>query len=346
MIKFHIIRDYRNFLYSSVKPPDSGVDLNALQHHLETAGVNCQIWNFRNIDLTQDWAGALVIYQSSEDRGLFYKDYIEDVILALKKRGAILIPDFFAFRCHHNKSFQELIREIYLPDSKIKSRVFGCLEDLEREIETIEYPCVIKTAAGAKSTGVQLAKTKSELRRVARRMSATIDPVELLKDLLKRLIRKDYVPVSQHKRKFLVQTFLPGLSGDYKVLVYGNKAFAIERNVAPKDFRASGSGLLIVDQPISDVIIRYAFDLARKFEVPFGAFDIAMHDGKPELIEFQFVTFGTTTLFISNRYYEHNGSEIHELQGNLELEHVLAEALIAYAEKLPKKANTQLMATL
>ena len=125
MPEFHIIRDYRNFLYSSARPPDSSVKIDRLVGFLKAAGVTCHVWDCRNVDLSRDWSGAYVVYQSSEDRGLFYKDYIEDLILALEMRGAILVPDFFAFRSHHNKVFQEQIRQIYQPDSKIASRFYA-----------------------------------------------------------------------------------------------------------------------------------------------------------------------------------------------------------------------------
>lgn len=297
------------------------------------------MWDCRNVDLARDWSGAYIVYQSSEDRGLFYKDYIEDLILALELRGAILVPDFVAFRSHHNKAFQEQIRQRYLPESKISSRVFGCFEDLEKEIGGMFYPCVLKSASGAKSTGVRLCKSEAELRRYARKMSSTLDIVELLKDLIKRVVRPGYTPVSQRKGKFLIQTFLPGLSDDYKVLVYGDKAVAIGRNVPPGDFRASGSGLLVIDEPVPKQIIDYAFDLNQRFGVPYGAYDIAMYEGRPELIEFQFVSFGTTTLFVSNRYFQKSATGIAEIAGTLDLEQVIADALIGYVAALSDRTG-------
>ena len=250
MTKFHIILDYRDFLYSSVNPPDSGINITKLSEYLTQLGADVRVWNYSNIDISEDWSNQLIVYQSTEDRGLFYKDYIEDVILALEKRGAILIPDFFAFRAHHNKAYQELIRSHYLPESKIKSFIFGCFEDLKKESLNINYPCVLKSAAGAKSTGVHLCQNQKELFKKAKQVSITWDWIEAIKDYIKRQIRHHHVPVSQHKNKFIVQSFLPDLKGDYKVLVYGNKAFALERKVADGDFRASGSGILIIDQKI------------------------------------------------------------------------------------------------
>jgi len=344
-LKFHIIRDYRNFFYSSTKPPDSSVKLDLLAAHLEAAGATCQVWDFRNIDLSADWDGELVVYQSCEDRGLLYKDYSEDVILALEMRGAVLIPDFWAFRCHHNKAIQELVRDLYLPDSRIKSRVFGCFEDLEKEISSVVYPCVLKSAAGAKSTGVSLCKNERDLRKKARRISASIDPVEWLKDRVKRVVRPEYVPVSQHKRKFLIQTFLPGLGGDFRVTVIGERAFAMQRFVRPNDFRASGSGRRTLDDPVPEVLLDYAFDLRRRFDVPYCSLDIVMYDGKPDLIEFQFMTFGTSTVNQSNRHFVETADGIREIKESVELEKALADAMVFYVKQkgttvgLPRAAN-------
>lgn len=344
-LKFHIIRDYRDFFYSSNKPPDSSVKLDLLAGHLEAAGASCQIWDFRNINLSMNWEGELVVYQSCEDRGLLYKDYSEDVILALQMRGAVLIPDFWAFRCHHNKALQELIRELYVPESRISSRVFGCFEDFEKEIGATSYPCVLKKAAGAKSTGVSLCKNEHELRRMARRISASIDPVEWLKDRIKRVVRPGYTPVSQHKRKFLIQSFLPGLDGDYRVTVFGERAFAMQRFAPPNDFRASGSNRRTLSDPVPEVLLEYAFELRRRFDVPYCSLDIVLFDGKPDLIEFQFMTFGTSTVNKSERHFVETSNGIREVPESVELEMALADALVFYAKQkegqgtLPKAAN-------
>jgi len=65
--------------------------------------------------------------------------------------------------------------------------------------------------------------------------------------LSERLSRKripGYVKRSLHRRKFVVQNFIGGLTHDYKVLAYGKKYYVVRRDNRPGDFRASGSGLL------------------------------------------------------------------------------------------------------
>lgn len=333
MTDLTIFKDFRGFVYSSATGSDVGVDLDSLIVNLTAYGFKCRQLFFNEFDITQDWVGKYVIYQSSEDRDLLYKDYIEDVLLALEQAGALLIPHFLAFRCHHNKALQELIRLKYLPASRMPSKVYGSLEDLLRDSSGIVYPCVLKSSSGAKSLGVELCSSEKELINRARKISRTFSLTEWIKDYIKSVIRPYHVRVSQHKRKFIVQKFVHNLPGDYKILIYGNKSVALERGVRRGDFRASGSGKLTVNEPIPLEVIAYCFELARKFNVPFASFDVAVVDGEPELIEFQFITFGTTTLFLSERYYLMRNGEVIEKSGKLDLEETIASAIASFVDR-------------
>lgn len=325
-----IITDYRGFLYSSVKNVDVGIDLKVFVEKLNLLSVEAEVIYYRDVNINDNWKDKVIVYQSSEDRGLYYKDYIEDVLLVLEAAGAKILPNFHAFRAHHNKAFQELYRPIILPESFISSKVYGCIEDLVEQVNSIEFPCVLKASQGAKSKTVSLCKNRNELIAKSKKLSACFNFTEWSKDLIKSFIRPYHVRVSQHKVKFIVQKFIPGLTGDFKVLIYGNKCVAIERGVKEGDFRASGSGLMKIDQEIPMQVISYAFELAKRFDVPYGSFDVALNNGEPELIEYQFVTFGTSTLFLSNRYYELKNAQITEIQGKLDLEQTIAEALVFY----------------
>jgi glutathione synthase/RimK-type ligase-like ATP-grasp enzyme len=333
MTELTIFKDFRGFVYSSATGSDVGVDLDSLIVNLSGYGFKCRQLFFNEFDITQDWEGKYVIYQSSEDRDLLYKDYIEDVLLALEQAGAVLIPHFLAFRCHHNKALQELIRLKYMPASRMASKVYGSLEDLLRDSSDINYPCVLKSSSGAKSLGVELCSSEKELKNRAKKISRTFSLIEWVKDYIKSVIRPYHVRVSQHKRKFIVQKFVSNLPGDFKVLIYGDRCVALERGLNPGDFRASGSGNLTVNEPIPAKVIAFCFQLARKFDVPFASFDVAMVDGEPELIEFQFITFGTTTLFLSERYYLMRNGEIVEKKGKLDLEETIASAIAGFISK-------------
>ena len=195
MKQITIITDYRGFLYSSVKNVDVGIDLSAFVTQLKQLGIEATALYFRDVDLSHNWKDKVVVYQSSEDRGLFYKDYIEDVLITLGEAGAIILPHFNAFRAHHNKAFQELYRPIILPESFISSKVYGCFEDLFEHIDSIEFPCVLKASQGAKSKTVSLCHDRNELIKKSKKLSKCFDVTEWTKDFIKSLIRPYHVRV-------------------------------------------------------------------------------------------------------------------------------------------------------
>ena len=115
MIKREIllITDYRNQFYESVRSHGASMDLARMEKYFSNRGYNLKVMQFREIDFqSNDYKGYSILYQSSEDRGLLYKDYIEDILLGLDMQGAHLIPDFPKFRAHHNKVFMEILRNI------------------------------------------------------------------------------------------------------------------------------------------------------------------------------------------------------------------------------------------
>lgn len=76
------------------------------------------------------------------------------------------------------------------------------------------------------------------------------------------------------------QEFIPDNSFDIRVVVVGDKAFAIRRNCRPGDFRASGSGEI---QYAKDLIpiecVRIAFKAAKKMKMQSAAFDFVKAGG-------------------------------------------------------------------
>lgn len=329
MKKIYIFKDYRGFLYSSRKnwKVDIGIDIDVLIKRLKTYGYECEERYFSDFRISDNWKDKIVIYQSSEDRGLFYKGYIEDVLVSLEEAGALLIPSFLAFKCHHNKALQELIRLKYLPESNLYSRIYGSYEDLVRDNKDIEYPCVIKSASGAKGTYVELCRSQDELFRKAKKLSKTFNFFEWSKDYIKQFVRSYHTRVSQNKAKFIVQKFMPNLPGDYKLLVFGDKCVAQQRDNRKNDFRASGAGNFDAEAKIPMAVLELAYMVKDRFGVPFVSCDIGFSEGVAELIEFQFITFGTGAVFRSERYFLKSGNNIQEHEGKLVLEELIADAI-------------------
>jgi hypothetical protein len=104
--KIFISTDYRKGFYSSTKYRGTYMNYKKVAKLFKKQGYNVEIENFSEVDFySSKYKNSFILYQSSEDPGLKYKCFIEDIILGLKLKGAILIPEFKFFRAHHNKVF-------------------------------------------------------------------------------------------------------------------------------------------------------------------------------------------------------------------------------------------------
>jgi glutathione synthase/RimK-type ligase-like ATP-grasp enzyme len=169
---------------------------------------------------------------------------------------------------------------------------------------------VMKPANGARSSGVRLVEGHVAQLHYARKLSSTFNIFEYLKNMINTIIRKNYRKKSLHRRKFIVQEFIPGLDGDFKVLIYGKKYYVLTRKNRKNDFSASGSGIFSFPESLPTGLLDYAYEVFTTFNVPFISLDIA-HNGKRfDLIEFQFLSFGNYTLERSKFYFARSANNI------------------------------------
>ena len=253
--------DYKGHFGSkhNAVPYRSGMDKNLLEKYFAQFGFEIIFKNFSDVDFkNENYKGQYILYTSSEDKGYNYKNYIEDIIWGLKEQEAILIPDFKYLRANNNKVLMEILRN-NSPLNEIKniqSFHYGTLEELIHHIKRNTYPCVIKTAKGAKSTGVHLAKNKYELINFVKEISRTPHFFYEIKDYLRQYKHKGYKTESKYQRKFVVQEYIPNLKNDWKILIFGKKYYILKRKNRKNDFRASGSGLFSFTKEIPFRITR------------------------------------------------------------------------------------------
>lgn len=330
-----LLVDYRGTFYSSTTNARTlcSMNIQRLIDRFHEQGISAQVLRFSEVDLRQDWKGRVVLYQSSEDHELHYRSYIEDMVLGLSLAGALLIPDFPFLRAHHNKVFVEVLRQVSrIPEANtLRAYPFGTFEDFSAA--SLSYPLVLKTGEGAGSTGVRLLHNAGQARTIVRRMSRCGDCLQAVKELIKRITRKGYSPYSLHRRKFVVQEFLPNLAYDYKVLIYGNRVFVVRREVRDRDFRASGSGRLSWPRDVSDRLLDFAWRIYLGFDVPHASLDIAESGDRFHLIEAQFVDFGPATLERSDYHWRHDKDRWQFVDERAELESTFAESVVGYAKR-------------
>lgn len=308
MEKIYLLIDYRNQFYFSTRYRGACADIDKIKKNFEKAGYDLIIKNFSEIDFRKEnYKDKWVIYQSSEDPNLFYKDYIEDVILALEFQGAKLIPNFQYFRAHYNKVFMEFLRDLLNIDEikNITSKGFGTFEEYSRsKLFKSDDVVILKPSSGTRSFRVNLLDTVFKKRKYPYRVSRTSSFFNFKLLISKIRTGKPFIPISNNRRKFIIQNFISNLKGDYRILVYGEKYYVVFRGVRDNDFRASGSGKLDFEFKLPEGLLDYAKSVYTKFDTPFMSLDIGEKDGKFCLFEFQCLCLGQYTLEKSKFYYK------------------------------------------
>jgi glutathione synthase/RimK-type ligase-like ATP-grasp enzyme len=336
MTDIYILSDYKGYFGSKQKSDwyQSGMNLDKLEMLFKGHGFRTIIRCFSDIDFRkEDYKNKLVLYTSSEDPGYYYKDYIEDVIYALKYQGAILIPDYKYLRANNNKVFMELLRDLLpIPSIRlIRSMHYGTVEKLTEDKDKFGYPLVIKSAKGAMSSGVYLANNEKELLKYAKKVAKTPNIKKYLWDF------KNYIKLSgkikftsQYREKFVIQNYVQGLSGDWKILVYGDKYYGLNRENRKNDFRASGSGKFKFMENIPERLLDFAYATFKLFDLPQLSMDIGYDGHNFFLIEFQALYFGTKTLEYSPFYFTKNDNSWKIIKEVSDLEEEYVRSLCNY----------------
>ncbi|MBN1337753.1 MAG: hypothetical protein JXA03_00440 [Bacteroidales bacterium] len=332
--KIFLLTDYHNHFGAKYRatPYRSGMDKTILAEAFARHQAEAVYLPFSEVNTADEkLKGNFVLYSSSEHKGNNYKKYIEDIVYALELAGARTVPQYRFLLAHNNKVFMEQLRNIVLGGtSGIQSRHFGTLEELEASSAVLNYPCVLKSASGSLSKGVFLAQDAKELVRLASKISRTPHLRYELKDFLRRYKHKGYMPESRFQGKFIVQNFVPDLPDDWKILIFGNRAYALNRKIRTDDFRASGSGKLSYRKDLPEGILDFSWDVFQKFGIPFLSLDVACKGSNFYLIEFQAIFFGTYTLDYSPFYWEKTAAGWEFREEKSILEDVYAESVVKF----------------
>lgn len=345
-MNINVLTNFYGGLYSSVKMDKKGllayhnqysllsIDTDSLRTYGAEEGLSFTFMTYQKADAKKDYDGQLFIYTSSEDPGLMQKGYMEDVLYGLKLKGAVLIPEWRYMRAHHNKVMMEKIRDIELSsiNTGIYSRYYGCNEDFMNEINEIVFPCVYKSAEGTGSRGVALLKDKNSAIKFLKKEN--LNERYSLKQTVNRLLGRSKPPYySRYRNKFVIQNFVQGLSGDFKVLVFGEKYYALSRTNRDNDFRASGSGRLNYEPTLPKGIFDFAKSIYEALNVPVVSLDVAYDGNRFYLIEFQCLNFGTATLENSTHYYALDDGNWRRYDATSVLEKEIAVSLKRYLTK-------------
>jgi len=231
------------------------------------------------------------------------------ILNALEHAGIQVFPDFRTAWHFDDKVGQKYLFEA-LGISAVPAQVFVDRQKALAWVESTEFPKVFKLRRGAGSAGVRLVRDRKQARRLINRafgkgfslydpwssLKERIDKVRIGKlparSLVKGMARCFYRPrysriLGPERGYAYFQDYMPGNDSDVRVIVIGNRAFAIRRLVRPGDFRASGSGRILHErEAIDERCVELAFSVAEKIGGDCVALDFVFDSsGRPLILE-------------------------------------------------------------
>lgn len=279
--------------------------------YCQKSGIDYKMVNCYASDIMEQLAecDALMWHfsQNSPRDFLFAKQLIYSVEAAGKK----VFPDFHTVWHFDDKVGQKYLLEA-IGASLVTSWVFYDKKEAQHWAKTTFFPKVFKLRGGASSQNVRLVHSLSEAQSLIRRAFGSgfplYDPLGSLKerwrkyqlgktgakDLLKGLVR--FVippPFAQAKGREVgyvyLQEYIPDNDHDIRVVVIGDKAFAIKRMVRKNDFRASGGGEIFYEKALFNKNdIRLAFEIHKKLKSQCTAMDFVYDKGQPKIVEISY----------------------------------------------------------
>lgn len=262
-----------------------------------------------------------VVYTSSDEKHIRF--YLQDIMHFINKKCKI-VPSYDILMSHENKGFQELLRA-ELCFGNLNGNYFFDIDD-----SFLPIPKVMKTVCGAGSSGVFLVREENDIAEI-KNCHFKKSKNRKIKNLQRRIESKSNkfsIYNYRHKgfNRFVEQEFIPNLTYDFKVLVFGDRYYSLKRNIKEGDFRASGSNLFEHVKPSIEVL-DFAKSIFNHMNNPYASLDIAQSDSGCHLIEFQGTNFSPGTLLKAPyRYLDVDGEWIKE-NNDKDLEANYAHAL-------------------
>lgn len=238
--------------------------------------------------------------------------FARQLITSVEAMGIPVFPN--SATCWH---YDDKVGQKYLLEAikapTVPTFVFYSRESALRWLDRTAFPKVWKLRGGAGSQNVRLVRTKTEARKAVDRSFGrgwSNSRFHSIKDriwqfrrdrslrslfAISRGVARAIIPhknnlKSQLQRDYVYfQDFIPENDCDIRIIVIGNKAFAIKRMVREGDFRASGSGYILYERhEFSEECVQIAFDVTEKLRSQSCAFDFVQKDREWLIVEISY----------------------------------------------------------
>ena len=178
--------------------------------------------------------------------------------------------------------------------------------------ENIDFPKVLKLRGGAGSQNVRLVNNRKQAFRLIRQAfnhgfpaygpagslkerwrlfkNRKTDFKDIVAGMARFIVPPPYSSIKGREKGYIYfQEYISGIDHDVRVVVIGDKAFAIKRMVRKNDFRASGSGNILYGMHLfNESTIKLSFDIAKRLNSQCVALDYVHDNGNPFLVEISY----------------------------------------------------------
>jgi glutathione synthase/RimK-type ligase-like ATP-grasp enzyme len=232
--------------------------------------------------------------------------FAKELLYSVQSSGKKVFPDFNTVWHFDDKVGQKYFLEM-MKAPLVPCYVFYSQEEAIKWVQLTSFPKVMKLRGGAGSVNVKLVKNKKraiKLIKIAFGEGFNHDSLLNLKELfrifklgkssffslykgfIRLFISTEFSKVNQKERGYIYfQNFVPDNDSDTRIIVIGEKAFAIKRLVRNNDFRASGSGFILYSKyEIDKRCLMIAFELSKKMKSQCIAYDFIFDENKMPLI--------------------------------------------------------------
>jgi glutathione synthase/RimK-type ligase-like ATP-grasp enzyme len=237
--------------------------------------------------------------------------FAKQLLFSVQASGRKAFPDYNTVWHFDDKVAQKYLLEA-LEMPLASSYVFYDKREAVEWAGKTNYPKVFKLRTGAGSDNVRLVKSQNEaVHLISRAFRGGFTQYDawsnlreryrkyrlgktIFRDVLKGIIRlaysTEYSRVTCREIGYVYfQEFIPDNDHDIRVIVIGNKAFAIKRMVRQNDFRASGSGFILYEKAhFDDETIRLAFKISDKLMAQCMTYDFVYLNKRPLIVEISY----------------------------------------------------------
>lgn len=237
--------------------------------------------------------------------------FAKQLLYAVAASGKKVFPNYNTAWHFDDKVGQKYLLEA-IGAPLVQSDVFYTKKEALNWVNNNHFPKVFKLRGGAGSANVRLARSQAEAiglvnrafgkgfsqydgwsnlkERIRKYNNGKTTLTDVFKGVVRLLYTTDFAKVAGRDKGYIYfQEFIENNDCDIRIIVIGEKAFAIKRMVRENDFRASGGGTIFYEKELFDAAtVRIAFDVTKELRAQCLAYDFVYKDGKPLIIEISY----------------------------------------------------------